>query len=172
MINTLGKRTSPVALATDQEIPLRGISYAVQSTGKARGLVSTDETAKIIWVPGAAPHVKRRLLDWLKKQAEADLTKASQHYALAMDCSFTSLTVRDQKSRWGSCSTDRSLSYSWRLILAPPLVLDYVAAHEVAHLLEMNHGPKFWRLVLSHCKHTREAKRWLKTHGHTLHRYT
>ena len=86
-----------------------------------------------------------------------------------MGCRFKRVTVRDQQSRWGSCSSDGALSYSWRLILAPPHVLDYVAAHEVAHLKEMNHGPRFWRLVLTHCPQTRSAKQWLKQNGHTLH---
>jgi predicted metal-dependent hydrolase len=79
--------------------------------------------------------------------------------------------VRDTSSRWGSCSTTRALSYSWRLIMAPPFVLDYVAAHEVAHLIEMNHGRAFWTLVEAHCARTGEARRWLKAHGRALHRY-
>jgi predicted metal-dependent hydrolase len=79
--------------------------------------------------------------------------------------------VRDQKSRWGSCSSDGTLSYSWRLILAPPFVLDYVAAHEVAHLRHMNHGRNFWRLVLTHCPNASRAKTWLKKHGAEIHAY-
>jgi len=86
-----------------------------------------------------------------------------------METKFSRLTIRDQKSRWGSCSASGALSYSWRLVLAPPSVLDYVAAHEVAHLREMNHGPKFWRLVLTHCAHSRQAKEWLKRNGRELH---
>jgi predicted metal-dependent hydrolase len=88
-----------------------------------------------------------------------------------MGVRFTSLTVRDTSSRWGSCSSARALSYSWRLVLAPPFVLDYVAAHEVAHLIEMNHGRAFWTLVEAHCARAGEARRWLKTHGRNLHRY-
>jgi predicted metal-dependent hydrolase len=120
-------------------------------------------------VPGGEDHWQRRLTDWLKQEAEKDLRPASQAYAEKMQTRFNKLTVRDQKSRWGSCTADGALSYSWRLILAPPFVLDYVAAHEVAHLKEMNHGPRFWRLVLTHCTRTREAKQWLKTRGHELH---
>ena len=79
--------------------------------------------------------------------------------------------MRDQSSRWGSCSTTGVLSYSWRLILAPPFVLDYLAVHEVAHLIEMNHSSRFWRLVNSVCSDANRAKLWLDIHGTDLHRF-
>jgi predicted metal-dependent hydrolase len=81
------------------------------------------------------------------------------------------LSIRDQSSRWGSCTSAGSLSFSWRLILAPPYVLDYLAAHEVAHLVEMNHSARFWRVVAKVCGHVERAKTWLDTHGNDLHRY-
>jgi hypothetical protein len=81
------------------------------------------------------------------------------------------ITVRDATSRWGSCSTTGVLSFSWRLVLAPAAILDYVAAHEVAHLKEMNHGPRFWALVEQTYPDMRSAKRWLQAHGMELHRY-
>jgi predicted metal-dependent hydrolase len=154
---------------TSNTVMLRGHAFAIVRTGKTRGLVNCDTDAKSLAVPGDDTHWQRRLIDWLKKQAEVDLRKASTAYAEKIGARFIRITVRDQKSRWGSCTSDGALSYSWRLILAPAFVLDYVAAHEVAHLREMNHGPRFWRLVLTHCPHTRTAKQWLKTHGHTLH---
>jgi predicted metal-dependent hydrolase len=88
-----------------------------------------------------------------------------------MEVQYSAVSVRDQNSRWGSCSAARALSYSWRLILAPPFVLDYVAAHEVAHIREMNHGPRFWRLVLTHCKLAKQARAWLRHEARDLHRY-
>lgn len=169
MENTIARSGAAPA---DQEIStvmLRGVPHAVQPTGKTRGLVSRDAALSILHVPGEGPHRKRKLVEWMKREAEQDLREASTRYATAMQANFTKLTVRDQKSRWGSCSVDGGLSYSWRLVMAPGFVLDYVAAHEVAHLLEMNHGPRFWRLVLTHCKGTKQAKTWLKVHGHTLH---
>jgi len=81
------------------------------------------------------------------------------------------ITVRDTFSRWGSCSTARSLSFSWRLILAPSYVLDYVVAHEVAHLREMNHGPRFWQLVRELVGDVKRPQGWLRQHGAGLHRY-
>jgi predicted metal-dependent hydrolase len=168
MQNTLAHRGRPVK-GTSDSIMLRGSVHALVRTGKTRGLVQIDEAKKTLSVPGAENHWQRRLTDWLKQEAEEELRKASITYAEKMATRFTRITVRDQKSRWGSCTSEGALSYSWRLILAPPFVLDYVAAHEVAHLKEMNHGPRFWRLVLTHCPHTRSAKQWLKSHGHTLH---
>jgi len=79
--------------------------------------------------------------------------------------------VRDQASRWGSCSTSGALSYSWRLILAPSFVLDYLAAHEVAHLVEMNHSPRFWKLLMRLSPDAKRAKAWLNANGADLHRY-
>ncbi len=167
----LARQPAPQEIAEGAAITLRGENLVIRTTGKARGLVVCDLDNKLLHVPGTEAHVKRRLVDWMKQEAEADLLEASRRYGLAMQGQFKRLTIRDQKSRWGSCSSDKSLSYSWRLVMAPPMVLDYVAAHEVAHLLEMNHGPRFWRLVLTHCKHAKLAKTWLKTHGQSLHRF-
>ena len=157
-------------VADGARISVRGVECTVRSTGRVRGLVAIDEESRELFVPGADKHLKRRLKDWLKMEAEADLMAASRRYADAMEVRFTRLSVRDQKSRWGSCNTDGALSYSWRLIMAPSMVLDYVAAHEVAHLREMNHGPRFWRLVLTHCAEARSAKQWLRRNGQMLHR--
>jgi predicted metal-dependent hydrolase len=158
-----------ICISHGARIDLRGARHTIALTGKSRGLVLHDVSTRTLHVPGLAAHAPHRLIDWLKQEAQRDLTEASSRYAKAMGVSFTSLAVRDQKSRWGSCTADGRLSYSWRLVLAPPYVLDYVAAHEVAHLKEMNHGSRFWRLVLSHCKDTRLAKDWLKQHGKSLH---
>jgi predicted metal-dependent hydrolase len=167
--NTLAHRGRKLAEQTSDTIMLRGVALQICVVDKLRGLVRHDVETNTLHVPGGEAHWQRRLVDWLKQEADKDLRMASSHYASQMEARFNKLTVRDQKSRWGSCTADGCLSYSWRLILAPPFVLDYVAAHEVAHLREMNHGPRFWRLVLTHCSKTRDAKQWLKTNGHTLH---
>jgi predicted metal-dependent hydrolase len=148
----------------------KGEAYTLRATNKLRGIVSLDNATREITVPGGLSHMQRRLKDWLKREAERELSETSRRYAMAMAVSFKKLSVRDQKSRWGSCTSDGALSYSWRLILAPPMVLDYVVAHEVAHLRELNHGPRFWRLVLTHCSNARAAKQWLRRNGQSLHR--
>jgi predicted metal-dependent hydrolase len=130
-----------------------------------------DSGEKIVCVAGAMEHIERRVHDFLKREARRDLQKAAQEYADMLSVRVKRLSIRDQSSRWGSCTSAGSLSFSWRLILAPPMVLDYLAAHEVAHLVEMNHSPRFWRVVARVCPSVERAKRWLDTCGNDLHRY-
>jgi predicted metal-dependent hydrolase len=122
-------------------------------------------------VAGGFEHLDRRVHDFLKREARRDLQKAAERYADVLDVKVKRLSIRDQSSRWGSCTSSGSLSFSWRLILAPPFVLDYLAAHEVAHLVEMNHSPRFWKIVGRICNHVERAKRWLDAEGNDLHRY-
>jgi predicted metal-dependent hydrolase len=134
--------------------------------------VETDDAGqRLLCVAGDPPHVDRRIADFLKREARRDLERASSRHADALGVAITRVSVRDQSSRWGSCSNSGVLSFSWRLILAPPYVLDYLAAHEVAHLLELNHSPKFWRLVRRLYPNYERPKTWLDTHGTDLHRY-
>ena len=107
----------------------------------------------------------------LRREALRDLEVSSRRAAEQLGVAIKRISVRDQSSRWGSCSTTGVLSYSWRLILAPPFVLDYLAVHEVAHLIEMNHSPRFWRLVNGVCSDANRAKSWLDIHGTDLHRF-
>lgn len=124
-----------------------------------------------ICVSGGPEHGPRRLADWLRTQAKADLTDRTLHHAANLNGHVKRISVRDQNTRWGSCSTTGTISYSWRLIFAPQNVLDYVAAHEAAHLREMNHGPRFWRLVRETMPDMQKARAWLKQNGAELHRF-
>ena len=160
--------------APGRDLPLRGVTHRIVHRARARGTVWTetdDNGAHLLCVAGDAPHMARRLGDYLRREAKRELDAACRRYAQMLGVALRRVSVRDQTSRWGSCSTTGVLSFSWRLILAPPFVLDYLAAHEVAHLKEMNHSPRFWRLVLQICPHTRQAKAWLEVHGAELHRY-
>ncbi len=112
----------------------------------AQGAASAPKTQTLI-VPGREDTAAARVQAWLKTRARDRLAAASDHYAAQLGRPYTRLTLRDTRSRWGSCSAQGGLMYSWRLIMAPPDVLDYVAAHEVAHLAEMNHSPAFWAVV-------------------------
>lgn len=159
-----------IHLAHGSALPLRGMEHDIRHIPGRRGIVSADPLRAYINVPGDPAHLARRLLDFLKAEARADLTRASSKYAALMGVKFRRITIRDQRSRWGSCSASGDLSYSWRLILAPSYVLDYVAAHEVAHLRHLDHSPRFWRLVLTHCPDAARAKNWLRTHGQDVHR--
>jgi predicted metal-dependent hydrolase len=106
----------------------------------------------------------------LKAKARDVLAEASDRYAAAVGRSYDRLSLRDTRSRWGSCSSKGTLMYSWRLIMAPPAVLDYVAAHEVAHLVEMNHSPAFWAVVTRLYGDYTPPRRWLRENGDQLHR--
>jgi predicted metal-dependent hydrolase len=155
-------------------VPLRGEPHRIVHRRSSRGTVWAETAAngdKLICVAGDRPHVNRRVTAWLKQQARQDLEAASRRYAQQLGARIRRVSVRDQSSRWGSCSTTGALSYSWRLILAPPYVLEYLAAHEVAHLIEMNHSTRFWRLLAKLSPQMHKAKTWLDVHGGDLHRY-
>jgi predicted metal-dependent hydrolase len=124
-----------------------------------------------ICVSGEERHGPRRLADWLRNEARQDLAKSVEFHGGSLGCQPKRISVRDQSSRWGSCSTSGTLCFSWRLIFAPAFVLDYVAAHEVAHLREMNHSQRFWRLVRQTMPDMQRARLWLKQNGAELHRF-
>ncbi|MGE5158203.1 MAG: M48 family metallopeptidase [Gemmatimonas sp.] len=155
-------------------VPLRGVPHRIVHRAGERGTVWTetrDSGDKVLCVAGEIEHLDRRVQDYLKREARRDLQKAAEIYAQELCVRVKRLSIRDQSSRWGSCTSAGSLSFSWRLILAPPFVLDYLAAHEVAHLVEMNHSPRFWRVVARVCPSVERAKKWLDTCGNDLHRY-
>ncbi|WP_371168193.1 M48 family metallopeptidase [Aliiroseovarius sp. 2305UL8-7] len=125
-----------------------------------------------ILVPSSDPaRTAARLEAFLKRAARDQLAQASDKYAAQVNRSFGRLTLRDTRSRWGSCSSEGNLMYSWRLILAPAEVLDYVAAHEVAHLVHMDHSPAFWSQVNAIYPGYEAPRKWLRDHGTQLHRY-
>jgi predicted metal-dependent hydrolase len=154
-------------------LPLRGVPHKVVHRPGARGTVWTEagDNDPIICVAGGRVHLARRIRDFLKHEAKRDLDAASRRHAALLGVKVKRVSVRDQTSRWGSCTAAGVLSYSWRLILAPPHVLDYLAAHEVAHLVEMNHSARFWRVVERICPDWQRAKGWLNAQGNALHRY-
>jgi len=165
-------KAAPFAHGT--EVPLRGIPHWISHRRGQRGTVWTEcdmRGNRLLCVAGEAPHVDRRIGDFLKREARRDLDAASRHYAAQLGVPIRRVSVRDQSSRWGSCSNTGVLSFSWRLILAPSYVLNYLAAHEVAHLRELNHSPRFWRLLAKLDPNAERAKLWLDVHGADLHRY-
>ncbi len=119
----------------------------------------------LLLVPGAPDRVAARLSGFLKQVARDRLAAASDHYAGRLGRGYARLTLRDTRSRWGSCTSDGGLMYSWRLVMAPPEVLNYVAAHEVAHLAEMNHSDAFWSVVTRLYGDYRAPRRWLRGKG-------
>jgi predicted metal-dependent hydrolase len=170
----LSRLPQPAPFAHGTVLPLRGVDMRIEHRRGERGTVwceMGEDGAHMLCVAGEAPHVARRIADFLKREAKRDLEAASRRAAAALGVKIKRVSVRDQASRWGSCSSTGVLSYSWRLIFAPPFVLDYLAVHEVAHLVEMNHSRRFWRVVEKLCPHYPRAKAWLDAQGADLHRY-
>ncbi|SON58278.1 hypothetical protein HDIA_4737 [Hartmannibacter diazotrophicus] len=172
----LDRAPQAVAFEPGAILPFRGEDHRLHPAGTLRGLVKigpgdADEPLPRILVPGDPARFERRVRDFLVAAARTDIEAAVARHTAVLGRSASRVTLRDTTSRWGSCSSRGALSFSWRLILAPPFVLDYLAAHEVAHLAEMNHGPRFWAHCESLCPRTAEARVWLKSNGSRLHAY-
>ncbi len=163
----LSARGSDVPVALDSTVMLRGETVRVVP-GTGRRIVVQGEEMR---VPGPAAQVARRVQGHLKALARAELAAASDRYAAALGRPYRQMTLRDTRSRWGSCTAAGGLMYSWRLIMMPPAVLDYVAAHEVAHLAYMNHSAAFWQVVEDLYGAYDAPRAWLRREGGTVHRY-
>jgi predicted metal-dependent hydrolase len=152
-------------------ISIRGVQHRIEHTGSLRGITQAlvIDGEPVLKVSGLEEHMGRRISTFLKKEARHDLEALARRHAAAIRKPIASVSMKDTRSRWGSCSWDGNLSFSWRIVMAPPLIIDYLAAHEVAHLKEMNHSPKFWALCGDLCPRMDEARRWLKLHGSQLH---
>jgi predicted metal-dependent hydrolase len=163
----LEARGADVAVGLGASLPIGGQLLDVIA-GQGRGVVIGEDS---IAVPGAPDRVAVRLGAYLKQVARDRLAGACDDYAALLGKSYTRITLRDTRSRWGSCTSDGALMFSWRLIMAPPEVLDYVAAHEVAHLAQMNHSAAFWAGVEQIYGDYKAPRKWLRQHGSDLHRY-
>lgn len=152
------------------EIPLRGRPCRIMHRrGRGVACCVATEAGRQIQVRGEREHLARRVLDFLKREARRDIEAAVRRHAAAIGRQPSRIRIGDAKTRWGSCNSSGGLTFSWRLILAPAYVLDYLAAHEVAHLKEMNHGPRFWNLVARLDPDYERAQTWLRRYGAELH---
>lgn len=167
----LERLPEPVAARAGATIPYMGVDHRIVHSKKLRGIVEAGHFAgkPSLIVPGEADGVGRKVGAFLKRQARKELDAAVARHAAELGVRAKSIRITDTTTRWGSCSTTRTLSFSWRIVMAPPEVLDYLAAHEVAHLREMNHSPKFWALVRKLCPQMEKHKAWLKRNGARLH---
>lgn len=161
----LARQPAPMQVDIGQQIPVEGREVTIVP-GQGRQVRLT--TGQIAVPPGQAP---KRLERFLRELARDRLTEASDDYAERLGRAYCRITLRDTRSRWGSCSSAGALMYSWRLVLAPPAVLNYVAAHEIAHLAHMDHSRAFWdTLGQIHGPYAAERD-WLRASGNALHRY-
>ena len=158
-------RPCPILVDVGVEFPVEGESHMV--------VAGAGSTARLAHgrIEAPADSAASAVMALLKELARERLAIAAQRHSRAVDSEFRRLTLKDTRSRWGSCSAEGNLMFSWRLILAPPSVLDYVAAHEVAHLRHMDHSRAFWNVVRNLCPEYQSPRDWLRREGAGLHRY-
>lgn len=150
-------------------VPLLGRPHVIRHRPGGVGGVWLEGNE--IHVAGDAAFLARRVTAWLRAHAKAEIAPRAAAHAGRIGRRVARISIKDPKSRWASCAPNGTLAFSWRLVLTPPWVLDYVVAHEVAHLAEMNHGPRFWAAVSHLTPHAETAKTWLAAHGARLLRF-
>lgn len=161
-------------LGAGRELLLRGVAHPVAVTiaadGRARSGVQVAEGGAIVVVRSATDRrsTAETLEAWLRRQARAAVAERVALRAAEMRIDFSAISIRDQATRWGSASRRGMLSFNWRLVMAPPEILDYVLVHELAHLRVAGHSATFWRLVDRHFPDSRVARRWLREHHDEL----
>jgi len=160
----------PVGFCPGAQIPLRGVLHTLRhvTTGRTVRLDASGDIPSLL-VPGALDSFGDKTRGFFRAAARTDLAERVAAHAETLKVSPKSIAIKDTRSRWGSCSSDGRLNFSWRLVCAPAFALDYVAAHEVAHLREMNHSARFWRQVERCAPDWRKARRWLEERGQALH---
>lgn len=175
----LERLPKPMPFGAGEVVPIRGVNHIIVHRPHQRGTAWVEAGRKSVGasmlpqlcVAGEAEHVARRVKDFLMREAKRDLEVSVMRHAAKIGVEPRRINLRDTTSRWGSCSSTGSLNFSWRLVMAPGFVLDYLAAHEVAHLIYMNHSPAFWRIVGKLTPHTDRGEAWLKAHGAGLLRF-
>lgn len=160
------KVAAPVEVVAGAVLPIEGIERVVEQVTARSTRIDADR----IMVPTGRP-VGPSVQGALKVLARERIAARLDHHSAQLGKAVSRLTLRDTRGRWGSCTEAGAVMLSWRLILAPVQVLDYVVAHEAAHLIEMNHSQSFWTLVEQLCPEHNRHRAWLKTHGPALHRY-
>ena len=158
---------APSTIELDNSLPILGVEHQIVSAASHR----VTHRNGVVHVPFGKPKPAARLKGYLKGLARDHLVAQSDKFAALLGINYARLSLRDTRSRWGSCTQDKALMYSWRLVLAPFYVLSYVAAHEVAHLKFMDHSTQFWDQVGDLYGKYEAPRAWLKTHGASLHRF-
>jgi len=168
LTRALARAPGRIAVAAGTRLPVAGDEVEVCLFDGPRRAPRLEEGRLILSGP-AGLQPGPRIAAFLKTRARDALVPAAQHYASQLGRAPRGVALRDTRTRWGSCSATGRLSFSWRLAMAPPEVLDYVAAHAAAHLVEMNHGPRYWALVERLLPDYRTHRSWLKREGRRLH---
>lgn len=163
----LDRRPAPTRLVPGTTIAVLGRALEIRhEPALGRRVVDRGD---VLAAGGPVEHLAGRIVDHLRRVARDALAARAKQHAATLGRPIAAIAIRDPRSRWGSCSGGGRLSFSWRLVLAPPAVFDYVVAHEVAHLVEMNHSPRFWAVVARLHPEPGPARLWLRRHGAALH---
>lgn len=155
-----------IALTPGSELPLGGLPHLVRHDPAAPPGVTLEAGAIVAGGPEAT--LPRQVADFLRAEAQRRIRVLATGHAALLGVTPKAIRLKDTRSRWGSCAPDGTLAFSWRLVMAPDWVLDYVVAHEVAHLKELNHSPKFWAQVGRLTPHRDAAVEWLRANGPAL----
>lgn len=167
------RKNTPARTLPEDVILMRGepvrIEVVRESERLSRLRVEEKPGRLVVRVPQDARMPLRQLVTpWLKAQARGVIDDTVRHHAARMGVSYKSISIRDQRTRWGSCSSQGALSFNWRLIMAPPAVLEYVVIHELAHRKQQNHSKAFWQVVAQHYPEYQQARAWLRTNASLL----
>ena len=165
----LARVPRPVPFADGHRIPLLGESLRIRHVEQL--FEDFWRQRSDLFVACAQPELPRRVESWLRAEAGRQIRARARDKADVIDRRIARISLRDTRSQWGSCSHNGNLNFSWRLVMAPEPVLDYVVAHEVAHLAELNHTRRFWNVVDGLCDDVDGSRAWLRRHGAELHRY-
>ena len=166
----LAKLPNMIALVPGAVIPLRGTPHRlVMVKGRSPARIEPGAPASIVIAAPDAETFTARVRRFLAAEAKRDLIRSVEVHAKTLKVAWKSITVKDTTSRWGSCNSDGALCFSWRVVLAPPHILDYLAAHETAHLRELNHSKRYWSHVSRCMPDYDRAEAWLRKNGAALH---
>jgi predicted metal-dependent hydrolase len=167
----IGRRRAEVAVtqarvaARDGTMPYLGTDLVLRAEP---GRTRVHRRGDVLLVPAGAAEAQAAIERWYRRQARAEIAPRLDAAAAALGESYTKLTIRDQRTRWGSCSSAAAMSFNWRLLLAPDVVLEYVVRHEACHLAVMDHSPRFWALMGQLMPGYERPRCWLRDHGATL----
>jgi len=165
----LAKYPDPIPFEDGQIVPFLGEPLTISHLNAKRADVQKDGEQLIVSAPTA--RISKAVHDWYRREAGCEITLCANQKSKMLGTPYGRLSIRDTKSRWGSCSARGDLNFSWRVVMAPRYVLDYLVAHEVAHLAEMNHSTSFWTIVEQLSDEFEKGRKWLRLNGHELHRY-
>ncbi len=162
----ISKIPAPNKITIGSSIPLMGCNSKIIHSGY---FGKTYHEQNNIYVFAKPDYIEENVISYLKSLALKKVNAYSEQFSKQTGLKYKNISIRDSKTRWGSCSSSGNITFSWRLIMMPDFVMQYVVAHEIAHLKEMNHGQNFWNLVEKIFPDYIKARKWLKQNGRTIH---